>query len=118
MAKRLYMVIARAVLIAHATPADARSSAPRVTFKETGTPENGFAIETRTTWRAADPETANRPAPVTHRVVTHVSREALAVSLFEVPGGFRSLDGRFSMLAARWGRTAEIVRSVVASWFR
>jgi hypothetical protein len=109
----------RAVLIARATPADARRHAPRVTFKEIGTPEEGFAIETRTTWRTTGDETANRPASVvTHRVVTHVSRGPLAASLFEVPAGFRPLDGRFSTLAARWGRTAEIVRSIVASWFR
>lgn len=110
---------AGAILVARAASADAASSAPRVTFKEIGTPEEGFAIETRTTWRVADHETTNRPASVvTHRVVTHVSRQPLAASLFEVPAGFRTLDGRFSLLAARWGRTAEIVRSVVASWFR
>ncbi|MEX1129880.1 MAG: hypothetical protein WEB50_15020 [Vicinamibacterales bacterium] len=110
---------ARAVLVARATPADARRQAPRVTFKEIGTPEEGFAIETMSTWRTTGDETANRPASVvTHRLVTHVSRQPLAASLFEVPAGFGSLDGRFSTLAARWGRTAEIVRSVVASWFR
>jgi hypothetical protein len=109
---------ARAVLIARAMPADARRQAPRVTFKEVGTPEDGFAIETTTTWRAAHGTPYRLASVVTHKVVTHLSRQPLAASLFEVPAGFGSLEGRVSTLAARWGRTAEIVRSVVASWFR
>ena len=109
---------ARAVLVARTMPADGPTNAPRVTFREIGTPEEGFAIESRTTWRIAEPGTINRPASVvTHKVVTHVSRGTLAARLFEVPAGFRSLDGRFTGLADRWGRTAGIVRSVVASWF-
>jgi hypothetical protein len=109
----------RAVLTGHVTSADARSRAPRVMFREIGRPEEGFAIETRTTWRVTGLESGNRPSSiVTHKVVTQLSREALPASLFEVPTGFRSLDGKFDTLAARWGRTAEIVRSVVASWFR
>src|SRR3954465_2693548 len=100
-------------------PNQPRASRPRVTFKDIGNPETGFAIETSTTWHASTPD-ANQQVQhsiVTHTVVTEVSAQQLDARLFEVPEGYRSSDGMFTALATRWGRTAQIVQSVVASWF-
>ena len=109
----------RAVLVGVvSSPNQPRASRPRVTFKDIGNPETGFAIETSTTWHASAPDADQQVhSIVTHTVVTEVSAQQLNGRLFEVPEGYRSSDGMFTSLAARWGRTAQIVRSVVASWF-
>jgi hypothetical protein len=100
------------------SPNQPRASRPRVTFKDIGNPETGFAIETSTTWHTSAPDAHQQVhSIVTHTVVTEVSAQQLDARLFEVPEGYRSSDGMFTSLAARWGRTAQIVRSVVASWF-
>jgi hypothetical protein len=109
----------RAVLVAVASPAGAQAHSPRVSFKDTGAAEEGFAIETTTTSRSARQEGPGPAgAAVTHRRVTHLSHQALDTSLFDVPDGFRSADARLGALAARWSQTAHIVGSVIASWFR
>lgn len=111
----------RAVLMAAVVkwPADAQAKTPRVTFRDIGDPERGFAIETTTTWRASA-QAPNDPAAsvITHSLVTEISSQQLDAKLFEVPAGYHSTDGMFASFAARWGRTAQIVQSVVASWFR
>lgn len=105
----------RAVLIGVVSSSTGtRRSLPRVTFKDIGDREDGFPVETTERWRAADAEASGT---VVHQVVTHLSRQRVEASLFEIPEGYRSTDRMFETLAARWGRTAQIVRSVVASWF-
>ena len=111
--------LGRAVLtVASGTPGRT-AVPPRVTFKEVGPAENGFAIDTRTTSQVAGP-TGRWPSSsvVTHRLVTELTRQPLDASLFNIPPGFRSADGAFGSVAARWHRTATILRSVLASWFR
>jgi hypothetical protein len=106
---------ARAVLIASA---GARNSARRVAFQDVGKPEDGFAIETIVTWRSADERGNGALSSTRHLLVTEVSSQALTPSLFDVPAGLRSSDGIFTRLAGRYVRTAQIVQSAVASWFR
>ena len=109
----------RAVLIGLVSPAGTRPSVPRVTFKDIGPPEEGFAIEAKLTSRSFDQNGREvPPSLVTHTVVTHVSRQSFESSLFEVPEGYRSADGIFDRLGARVGRTMQIVRSVAGSWWR
>jgi hypothetical protein len=108
----------RSVLIAVATRSGERTASPRVIFKDIGKAEDGFPVDTTVTAHLGSPDLPQQPQPVvTRRVVTHLSREPLDPNLFEVPAGFRCTDRRFTHLAARWQRTADIVRSVVASWF-
>jgi hypothetical protein len=105
----------RAVLIAVvSSPTGTRRSPPRVTFKDIGDPEEGFPLETTQRWRGADAEASEM---VVHQVVTHLSRQRFEASLFEIPEGYRCRDPMFATVAARWGRTTQIIRSVVASWF-
>jgi len=109
----------RAVLIAVAAPSNTREDSPRIAFRDIGSPEEGFPIETTTTFNAAEGRKLRQiPPTVTRSVVTRLSREPLEASLFEVPPGFRCEDGRFSSLTAGWTRKGHILRSVVASWFR
>ena len=109
----------RAVLIATTATNRQATVVPRVTFKDIGTPDDGFAIDARTTSRVVDPSPREYPGPVvTHRIVTELTRQSLDASLFEIPNGFRSTDGLFGSVAARFRRTASIIGSVVTSWFR
>ena len=109
----------RAVLIAVASPSDAGRNRPRVTFKDVGNPERGFAIEATTTWRLSGHEPNTRaPSVLTQSSVTELSPQQFEANMFEVPDGFRSNEGMFASVAARWGRAAQIVHSVVSSWFR
>jgi hypothetical protein len=109
----------RAVLIGFTGRSGAHRHPPRITFKDIGTPENGFAIDTKTTSRVPGPPPLQGPREmVTHRVVTELTRQLLDATLFEIPSGFRSRDNLFEPLAARWHRTTYIIQSVVSSWFR
>lgn len=108
----------RSLLIASSGP-DAQATPPRVTFKDIGTLEEGFPIDTRTTSRVVAAKAREQSdSAVTHRLVTQLARQPLDVSLFEIPTGFRSADGVFGSMLARLTRTATIIGSVVASWFR
>ena len=109
----------RAVLTVASGMPGRPSVPPRVSFKEVGPVEDGFAIDTHTTTRVAGP-TGRWPSGsvVTHRLVTELTRQQLDASLFNIPPGFRSADGIFRSVAARWHRTATILRSVVGTWFR
>lgn len=109
----------RAVLIGGALPTDARLESPRVAFRDIGQAEEGFPIDTTITFNITGQEALPQTGPtVTRRVVTHLSRQPLDARLFDIPSGFRSEDRRSSQLAAGWSRTAHIIRSMVASWFR
>ena len=109
----------RGVLLAVAHPVEGRADAPSVVFKDVGQAEEGFPIDTIVTWSVAERRVLHQSASaVTRRVVTHLSRQPLDPTLFEVPPGFRSTDRIFTQFATSWHRQAFILRSVVASWFR
>ena len=109
----------RGALIAVAASEDGRSHRPRVTFKNIGKPEEGFAIETMETSRWWGDGATNRPpALMMQTVVTEISRQPLEPGLFEVPAGFRSTNGMFSRISTRLGQTVNVLHAVVASWFR
>ena len=109
----------RAILVAVASPGDARRNRPRVTFKDVGTPEKGFAVEATTTWRVpGDGPKRQTSSMVTQTTVVDLSAQPIEASVFDVPDGFRSSnDGMFASVGARWSRAAHIVHSVVSSWF-
>jgi len=109
----------RAVLMGVASNTDGRGRPPHIIFEDIGAPEEGYPIETTTTSLFGTMDAQGRPSAVaSHSRVTHLSRQRIETSLFEIPPGFRSTDGRFSNLAARASRTTQILGSVVASWFR
>ena len=93
---------------------------PVVTFKDVGTPEEGYPIELRRTYRSGDrqPHGAATPMSLTDEtIVTEFSTEPLDPRLFEIPKGFRPAEGRFAAIAGDLNRTWYLLKGVVASYF-
>jgi hypothetical protein len=99
----------RAVAVGGITRAGAaRPEFPVITFKEIGTPERGFPIETTMKTRSLD------HTGVTRTVVRELSRELLDPALFEIPPGFHDAEGLFGRVNAQLFRAWQ----AVAAWFR
>ena len=105
-----------ALLIATSSLAHRGTNPPRVTFKNVGSTETGFPIDSEMTWRSGM-DANNRSSSATRTSVTDLTWQPLDPGLFEIPSGFRSADGVLSRLADRYRETRYLLQTVVASWF-